>query len=312
MNIFEYTYGLVRQIPGGRVSSYGAVAKALGDIRASRAVGRMMNQNPDPDSMPCYKIVYSDGRLGGFGRGIADKIRRLKKDNILVKNGHIVDFKKIFFDNFVTNYPLKKLRQEQIALSKKVDLKNDFTRIESVAGIDIAYPNNEFDDASGACIVMDYKTKQIIDEHSVFAKTTFPYISTYLSYRELSVVQKLIECLTSKPTALLIDGNGILHPYCFGFASHVGVVYDIPTIGIAKSLLYGHVEDTVVKIHNDKKGYAVFSSPRATKPIYVSPGHCISFQTSLDIVHHLSRYKIPEPLRQAHILAKRNLLSQVR
>ena len=75
MNLFEYTYNLVRQIPSGKISSYGAVARALGDIRASRAVGRMMNQNPDPENMPCYKIVHSDGKIGGFGRGINDNVR---------------------------------------------------------------------------------------------------------------------------------------------------------------------------------------------------------------------------------------------
>ena len=70
MNLFEYTYDLVRQIPDGKISSYGEVAKALGDIVASRAVGRMMNQNPDANTMSCYKIVHSDARLGGFGLGI--------------------------------------------------------------------------------------------------------------------------------------------------------------------------------------------------------------------------------------------------
>ena len=92
MNLFEYTYDLVRQIPEGKISTYGTLAKALGDIVASRAVGRMMNQNPNADDMPCYKIVHSDGRLGGFGLGINDKIRRLRQDNILVKDGRIVDF----------------------------------------------------------------------------------------------------------------------------------------------------------------------------------------------------------------------------
>ena len=108
MNITEYTYYLVRQIPTGRVSTYGAVAKALGDKRYARAVGKYMNQNPDADTMPCFKIVNSDGRLGGFGLGIEDKIRRLKEDGIEVKDGKIVDFKKVFFDDFKTDYPLKK------------------------------------------------------------------------------------------------------------------------------------------------------------------------------------------------------------
>ena len=87
MDLFKYTYDLVRQIPKGKISTYGAVAKALGDIRSARAVGRMMNQNPNADDMPCYKIVYGDGRLGGFGLGINDKIRRLRQDTLFVKNG---------------------------------------------------------------------------------------------------------------------------------------------------------------------------------------------------------------------------------
>jgi len=96
MNLFEYTYSLVRQIPPGKVSTYGAVAVALGDRVAARAVGRMMNQNPNADDMPCFKIVHSDGRLGGFGLGIDDKIRRLQQDSIHVNNGKIADFEDVF------------------------------------------------------------------------------------------------------------------------------------------------------------------------------------------------------------------------
>lgn len=108
MNLSEYTYYLVRQIPSGRVSTYGAVAKALGNKQYARAVGKYMNKNPNADTMPCFKIIKSDGSLGGFGLGINDKIRRLKKDGIEVKDGKIIDFKRVFFDDFKTEYPLKK------------------------------------------------------------------------------------------------------------------------------------------------------------------------------------------------------------
>lgn len=108
MNLSEYTYYLVRQIPSGRVSTYGAVAKALGNKQYARAVGKYMNKNPNADTMPCFKIVKSDGTLGGFGLGINDKIRRLKKDGIEVKDGKIIDFKRVFFNDFKTEYPLEK------------------------------------------------------------------------------------------------------------------------------------------------------------------------------------------------------------
>jgi len=307
MNLFEYTYNLVRQIPDGKISTYGAVAKALGDVRASRAVGRMMNQNPDADDMPCFKIVYSNGKLGGFGLGIDDKIRRLNQDDISVKDGRIVDFEDVLFDDFKTDYPLKKLRAEQIELSKKMEMEDDFDKIETVAGFDVGYPKSDFDDCCGACVVMDYTTKDVIEEKTVFAKTFFPYIPTYLSFRELPFLKKLVAKLESKPTILMIDGNGLMHPYGFGIASHVGVSFDTPSIGVAKSMLCGRLENNVVKMGNKKIGHILFSSKRVRKPIYVSPGHKISFRTSLDVVRHFSVYKNPEPLRLAHILATTNI-----
>jgi len=307
MDLFQYTYDLVRQIPDGKISTYGAVARALGDIRASRAVGLMMNQNPDADDMPCYKIVHSDGRLGGFGLGTNDKIRRLKQDNIYVKDGKIVEFDQVLFDDFQTDHPLKNLRQEQIKHSKKVNVADGFDKIETVAGLDVAYPKNAFDDACTTCVLMDYKTKQIIEKKIIFAKTFFPYIPTYLSYRELPLLKKLINNLESDPSVFMIDGNGVLHPSNFGLASHVGVSLDIPTLGVAKNLLCGKVENNTVFIDGKKKGYAFFQSERVKKPVYVSPGHKISYETSLKIVKHFSSYKIPEPLRQAHILSKKNI-----
>ncbi len=309
MNLFEYTYNLVRQIPQGKISTYGGVAKALGDIIASRAVGRMMNQNPNADDMPCYKIVHSDGRLGGFGLGIEDKIRRLKEDSIFVKDGKIVDFKNVLFEDFKTNYPLKKLREEQINLSKKISIEDGFNKIETIAGMDIAYPKNEFDDACGACVVIDYKTKKVIEEKTIFTKTDFPYIPSYLFYREFSVLQKLTDSLDTNPSLFMFDGNGILHPYGSGLASHVGLLLDVPSIGVAKNLLGGKVEKNIVKIKNQRRGYALISK-RAKKPIYVSPGHKISLKTCVSVVKHLSQYKIPEPLRLAHILCKNNLIKR--
>lgn len=307
VNLFDYTYNLVRQIPEGKISSYGEVAKALGDIVSSRAVGRMMNQNPNADNMPCFKIVHSDGKIGGFGLGVDDKIRRLKQDNVFVKDGKIADFDNLLFKDFKTEYPLKQLRREQIELSKKVILKDNFSKIETVAGIDVAYPNNEFEEASGACVVIDFNTKEVIEEKTVSAKTEFPYISTYLSYRELPVIKKLVKTLKNKPTIFMFDGNGVLHPYYFGLASHAGIVLDAPSIGVAKSLLYGNIKNKVVYINGKKCGYAYCSSKKVKNPIYVSPGHGVSFETSLDIVKHFSGYKIPEPLRLAHILAKKNI-----
>jgi deoxyribonuclease V len=307
MNLFDYTYHLVRQIPDGKISSYGEVAKALGDKIASRAVGRMMNQNPDADTMPCFKIVHSDGRIGGFGLGIDDKIRRLNKDNVLVNNGKIVDFENVLFNDFKTEYPLKKLRREQITLSKNVLLKDDFSSLDTIAGFDVSYPKSEFKKATGACVVMDYKTKDVIEEVTISSKTSFPYIPTYLTYREFPVIKKLVKNLKTKPSIFMFDGNGILHPYSFGLASHAGVELNVPSIGVAKSLLYGDVKKSDVFINGEKKGFIYFQSKKVKNPIYVSPGNKISFDTCLQIVKNLCEYKIPEPIRKAHYLATKNI-----
>jgi deoxyribonuclease V len=308
MNLFEYTYDLVRQIPPGKVSSYGAVAEALGDRIAARAVGRMMNQNPDPDTMPCYKIVHADGRLGGFGGGISEKIRRLHHDGIRVEKGKLIGFENLFFHDFQTTYPLRTLRKEQIALSKKVRLVDEAQEIETIAGVDVAYPDNEFEEACGACVVLDYRTKQILETQVVYAKSDFPFISTYFSYRELPIVECLMNHVSRKPSMLLLDGNGILHPARCGFASQAGLILDVPTIGVAKTLLYGTVRGSLVTIDNEPRGYAL--SVNHANPVFVSPGHRVSLAHSRTIVKNMCVFKNPEPLRLAHRLAKEGLLKR--
>ncbi|RLF50363.1 MAG: endonuclease V, partial [Thermoplasmata archaeon] len=139
IDLFEEIYRIVRQVPRGKVSTYGAVARALGDIRASRAVGVAMNINPDPEFTPCYRIVNSDGTVGGFSMGVDEKIRRLKEDGIEVVNGRIKNFERVFFDDFFTRYPRKSLREEQIRLSRRVVLDDSFEKDELVAGVDVAY-----------------------------------------------------------------------------------------------------------------------------------------------------------------------------
>ncbi|MBN1280195.1 MAG: endonuclease V [Candidatus Thermoplasmatota archaeon] len=306
MNLFEYTYDLVRQIPQGRMSTYGAVAEALGDRVAARAVGRMMNQNPDADTMPCFKIVHSDGRLGGFGLGVADKIRRLHQESIQVRDGKIVDFETVVFHEFTTKYPLKQLRNEQITTSKTIRLDDDFEELATVVGIDVAYPASEFDEACGAGVLLDYRTREVLEEQVVFAATEFPFISTYFYYREFPLIKQVIRKLSTKPSVVLLEGNGILHPYRCGLASQAGLSLDLPTIGVAKTLLYGTMKDSQVLIHGEPRGYALQSTNR-TRPVYVSPGHRISLHTSLQVVKHLSVYKNPEPLRRAHQLAQSTL-----
>jgi deoxyribonuclease V len=99
-DLYKHTLMLLQQIPKGRVTTYKALAKALGNEKLVRVIGRILSQNKEPDKYPCYKVVYSNGKLGGYSLGIKEKIRRLKKDGIEVKNNKIVNFEKFLFDEF--------------------------------------------------------------------------------------------------------------------------------------------------------------------------------------------------------------------
>jgi len=308
MNFTEYFYTLVKQIPKGKVSTYGELARALGDIRASRAVGRMLNQNPYAPIVPCHRVVMSDGSIGGFGGDVENKIRILDREGVKVQDYMLMNFDKIFFKNFKTNYPLKKMRGEQKKLKRFVELKDDFSKIETIGGVDVAYDKNN---GFGACAIYDFKSQGKIGSFTNKREVDIPYIPTYLTFRELPVIEGLIKKIKKKPTVLFIDGNGVLHPYGMGIASHLGVKLDVPTIGVAKSLLCGNLKREVKSVgeHSEIEyegkviGYALKSSPRSNKLIYVSPGHKVSFNTALKVVKKFCNYKIPEPLREAHILA---------
>jgi deoxyribonuclease V len=298
VNLYDYFYGLVIQIPRGMVSTYGALARALGDIRASRACGVMLSQNPDPPRIPCHRVVMSDGSIGGFTHpeGIKRKIELLRKEGVYVKDGKIVNFKDVLFEDFKTDYPLKKLREEQERMRGSVILEDDFSA-ELVGGVDVSYEGRR---AFGALVIMDSKgrVREIIKKDF---RVDFPYIPTYLAFREEPVISSLLKELDEE-IVLLVDGNGILHPLNMGLATYVGVKNNIPTIGVAKSLLMGEVINSVVYLNNIPVGYEIKKFKRG---IYISPGHRVSLESSLLLVKNFLRYKVPEPLRLAHIEANK-------
>jgi len=287
MDLYEEMYRLVKQIPRGKVSTYGCVARALGDIRASRAVGVMLNQNPYKE-VPCYRVVYSDGGIGGYATGVEKKIALLERDGIKIRDGKI-DLKKYLFDDFKTTYPLKRLRREQEKLREKLVIEDDF-EFSSIAGMDISYSKRY---AYGAYVEFDENGK-ILKKKVVKRKIDFPYIPTYLAYRELPILNELIK--NEDPSVVMIDGNGLLHPRFFGVASHFGVVNDRASMGIAKKKLCGEEKNSGIFVDGRKVGMKIGK-------IYVSPGHKMSVDSAARIAKKFMRYSIPEPVRQAHILA---------
>ncbi|XP_066371150.1 uncharacterized protein [Miscanthus floridulus] len=125
------------------------------------------------------------------------------------------------------------------------------------------------------------------------------------------------------PQLLMVDGNGLLHPRGFGLACHLGILADIPTIGVGKNLHHvdGLNQSEVRRLLESKEncnqelilltgqsgtkwGMALRSCPGLSKPIYISVGHRISLDSATVIVKSCCKYRVPEPTRQADIRSK--------
>jgi len=210
----------------------------------------------------------------------------------------------------------KILRKIQQNLAEKVILKDKFSSLNRVAAFDLAF----FDDEAVVVgIVTDFKTLEILELKSLRVKLFFPYIPTLLAFREAPPIIRIFKMFKSKINLTLINGHGIAHPYFCGIASHIGVVFDVPTIGIAQNKLCGHYEEPR-KVGEAKRlifdgrtvGF-VLKSRENCRPIFISPGHKVSLKTSLEIVKKLIKdHKLPEPLYLAHSLANKIKMSMLK
>lgn len=304
---------LLLQIPEGMVTSYGDIAAALGDSAAARAVGTVMANNEEPDRYPCWRVVRSTGEVGKYSAagGKEEKISKMKGEGIEVEGGKIKDFSEVRFDEFEIDAPLPRLRKVQNKLGGMVELE-PIDSPESVAGVDVSYGPNR---VVAAYVEMDDRGEEVIYRNTFREdRVKFPYIPGYLAFRELPFLVNLLEKVRTDRTlseVVFVDGNGLLHPRRAGLASHLGVVLNHPTIGIAKNLLCGEVvggkpgkgEWRKVSRGGDRVGLEIKTSSRAN-PIYVSVGTRIELDQAGKLTREVSTYKLPEPLRQAHKTAK--------
>jgi deoxyribonuclease V len=306
IDLYQECADIVNQVPKGMVTTYGAVARALGDDIAKRAVGVMLNTYGPPIKMPCHRVVYSGGGLGGFAYGLPSKVKLLAGENVEVKDDKIYNFENIFFNKFKTTYPLKKARKEQLRLAGKVKLKKPSKLPDLVLGLDASYLGTR---AFAAGVLYSVKEKRQIKLFKIEDKINWPYVPTYLGFREIPAFRPMIEHLNDD-AVLMLDGNGILHPFGFGIACHIGVETGMPSVGAAKSLLCGRHASIPSKQGANRPvllgkrgiGAALRTSERG-KPIYISPGHLMDMETAVKLTASVSRLRIPEPIRLAHIEA---------
>lgn len=195
---------------------------------------------------------------------------------------------------------LIKLKEEQIRLARKVELEDGFSEIQYVGGLDMAYVGDEI-----ICqiVVMEAESLKVVDQANEIRVPAMKYVPGYLSYRESPLIVDAFTKLTTKPDLLFVKGNGIIHPRGLGLASHVGLLLDMPTIGVAKKLLLGKEDRNIIEIDGKHVGFA-FSTREHAKPIYISPGHLVSLESTEALTKRFCiGSKLPEPMHVAHRFA---------
>ncbi len=199
---------------------------------------------------------------------------------------------------------LEKLKSEQRKLASKVILKDTVKNPKIIAAADQAYLDQ--DTILAAIVVIDLRTKEIIEQKYTQMRCPIKYIPGFLSYRESPAIVETYSKLESDFDLLIVEGNGILHPRKLGIASQIGISIGKPTIGVAKSLLCGEVDGDSVILDKEVVG-KVIQPYEHTKDLYVSPGHMMTLKRSVDIVKSLIEkpYKLPYPLAMANKYANK-------
>jgi len=216
----------------------------------------------------------------------------------------------------IKNHSWNLTPSEAIALQKKlreeVDISPLKKSIKTIAGADVSL--NRFGKIAYACVVvLSYPELKVLEIGNAQMEVALPYIPGLLSFREIPVLLKAYESLKIKPDLVVVDGQGIAHPRRLGIAAHFGMVTGIPTIGCAKSILYGVPRATLAeekgsieflydKQNKEEKIGALVRSKNKTKPLVVSPGYKVSIQQAIDItLVCIKLHRLPEPTRFAHM-----------
>ena len=201
-------------------------------------------------------------------------------------------------------------RAVQETLRGQVIREDALGAVHCVAGVDVGFEDNGRI-TRAAVALLEYPALTLRDQAISRSPTRFPYIPGYLSFRELPAVLLALEQLKVTPDLLLCDGQGLAHPRRFGLACHLGVLTDIPSIGVAKSRLTGVHDDPprekgqwVPLMDKGETIGAVVCTRNNVSPVYVSLGHRISLPTAIDyVLGCTTRFRLPETTRWAHRLA---------
>ena len=208
-------------------------------------------------------------------------------------------------------FDLNELAKIQEQIAQKVSQRDSFRKLKSIAGCDISFAEGDL--AYAACAVLNYNDLGLIKKRTVKVKLNFPYIPTFLAFRELEGMLKVLNGLEAD--VYMVGAQGIAHPRRAGLASHLGVLLNRPTLGVAKSRLYGEAKEPAKKrgawsplLEGIDTIGAALRTQTGSKPVYVSVGHKLSLKTAVRIALETTREnRLPEPLRMAHDLATKGM-----
>lgn len=180
---------------------------------------------------------------------------------------------------------------------------------QTIAGVDMSVRG---DQVQAAVVLVAYPALTVLEQATWQGQVEFPYVPGLLSFREVPAVLRALEQLSTLPDLIMCDAQGRAHPRRLGLACHLGVLLDLPTVGVAKSLLTGKHDplgpnkgDQVPLYSGRETIGAVVRSRTQIKPLYVSVGHRITLPEAIDLtLACTTRYRLPEPTRQAHVVSK--------
>lgn len=200
----------------------------------------------------------------------------------------------------------------QRSLAERVCLTDDFSPPSFIAGFDVGFEDSGAT-TRAAAVLLDAHTLDVIAREVVRTPTSMPYIPGLLSFRELPALVRALDQLPRRPDLAFVDGHGLAHPRRLGVASHFGVATNLPTVGVAKSVLVGKfdppgpaVGDTSPLVHRGDTVALMLRTKLRCRPLIISTGHRVSLRTAVEFVLRYGRgYRLPEPTRLADRLASR-------
>ena len=196
----------------------------------------------------------------------------------------------------------------QMNLRDKIIIQPLPDEIHLVAGTNVSHDPNT-NTIHAALVVLRFPDMELVERHGLSEEITFPYVRGILAFREAPPIMKLMKRVQHSPDVVLFHSHGLAHPRRFGLASHLGVLFDVPSIGISDRILVGLHDDMDSEkghhaplIHNDKEVGLALRTKDGVNPVFVSVGHKADLLTTMEFtLECITHYRRPEPIRQAHL-----------